>query len=143
MIRAYIALCILFAFASFSYAQTAQVQMVQYSIEDGSNVTLLSKKGGNECPAGDTIGLDATTKDGYAFDEWKMDAGGNCVIDDAHSRSTFATAYEGGLCRFRPYAKEQSFYYLMKDMYMLQAERLFTALKMKLSLQRVLQIQAL
>ena len=103
MIRAYIALCILFA---FSYAQAVQV-----SIEDNGNIYLGSTKGTRDYSAGDTIRLDATTKDGYAFDEWKMDAGGNCVIDDAHSRSTFATAYEGGLCRFRPYAKEQSFYY--------------------------------
>ena len=103
MIRAYIALCILFV---FSYAQAVQV-----SIEDNGNIYLGSTKGTRDYSAGDTIRLDATTRDGYAFDEWKMDNGGNCVIDDAHSRSTFATAYEGGLCRFRPYAKEQSFYY--------------------------------
>ena len=97
MIRAYIALCILFVFSSFSYAQTAQEQTVPVSIEDNGNIYLSSTKGTRDYSAGDTIRLDATTKDGYAFDEWKMDAGGNCVIDDAHSRSTFATAYEGGL----------------------------------------------
>ena len=105
MIRAYIALCILFA---FSFAQAVQV-----SIEDNGNIYLGSTKGTRDYAAGDTIRLDATTRDGYAFDEWKMDNGGNCVIDDAHSRSTFATAYEGGLCRFRPYAKEQNFYYTL------------------------------
>ena len=105
MIRAYIALCILFA---FSYAQAVQV-----SIEDNGNVYLLSTKGTREYSAGDTIQLRASTRDGYAFDEWKMDNGGNCVIDDAHSMSTFATAYEGGYCRFRPYAKEQNYFYTL------------------------------
>ena len=110
MIRAYIALCILFVFSSFSYAQTAQEQTVPVSIEDNGNVRLLSAKGTRDYSVGDTIRLDATPQDGYAFDEWKLESG-NCVIDDAHSRSTFATAYKGGLCRFRPFAKEQSFYY--------------------------------
>ena len=105
MIRAYIALCILFA---FSYAQAVQV-----SIEDNGNVYLLSTKGTREYSAGDTIQLRASTRDGYAFDEWKMDNGGDCVIDDAHSMSTFATAYEGGYCRFRPYAKEQNYFYTL------------------------------
>ena len=105
MIRAYIALCILFA---FSYAQAVQV-----SIEDNGNVYLLSTKGTRDYSAGDTIQLRASTKDGYAFDEWKMDNGGNCVIDDVHSMSTFATAYEGGYCRFRPYAKEQNYFYTL------------------------------
>ncbi len=110
MIRAYIALCILFVFSSFSYAQTAQEQTVPVSIEDNGNVRLLSAKGTRDYSVGDTIRLDATPQDGYAFDEWKLESG-NCVIKDAHSRSTFATAYKGGLCRFRPFAKEQSFYY--------------------------------
>ena len=107
MIRAYIVLCILFA---FSYAQA-----VQASIEDNGNVILYSDKGTKTYSAGDTIPLRASVKSGYAFDEWKMDDGGNCVIDDAHSMSTFAIAYEGGngYCRFRPYAKEQSFYYTL------------------------------
>ena len=51
MIRAYIALCILFV---FSYAQAVQV-----SIEDNGNVRLLSAKGARDYSLGDTIRLDA------------------------------------------------------------------------------------
>ena len=82
MIRAYIALCILFA---FSYAQAVQV-----SIEDNGNVYLLSTKGTREYSAGDTIQLRASTRDGYAFDEWKMDNGGS-------AKRTIAIIFEGNI----------------------------------------------